>query len=85
MFSLFSGAERSADDAARLRRVERKLDLILTHLGIDDEAASGGVLPDEVRRLADEGRTIEAIKAHRDLLGSGLREAKEAVEAYRRG
>lgn len=31
--------------------------------------------------LAREGRTIEAIKLHRQLTGDGLRQAKDAVDA----
>lgn len=36
---------------------------------------------DEVRALARDGRTVEAIRAHRRATGSGLLEAKQAVEA----
>ena len=79
MFSIFSTTELSAADAARLRRVEHKLDLILEQLGIDADE-----LPTEIRDLADAGRKIEAIKAHRDHYGSGLADAKDAIEAYLR-
>jgi hypothetical protein len=82
MFSLFSSAELSQADATRLRRIEQKLDLILTHLGLEFVASSG--LDDEARRLADAGRKIEAIKAH-EATGAGLADAKEAVEDYLRG
>lgn len=34
-----------------------------------------------VRALMEQGRKIDAIKLHRELTGSGLKEAKEAVEA----
>jgi ribosomal protein L7/L12 len=83
MFSLFSSAELSQADAARLRRIEQKLDLILAHLGLAYEPAS--TLDDEARRLADAGRKIEAIKAYREATGAGLADAKEAVEDYLRG
>ncbi len=82
MFGLFSVGEFSSADAARLRRVERKLDLILEHLGIRYDEAIRGDLPNEVRFLADEGRKIEAIKVHRQLTGSSLVDAKRAVEDY---
>jgi len=83
MFSMFSNMELSPYDAARLRRVEQELDVILRHLGLEyDDPGSRGDLPDEVRRLADDGRKIHAIKAHRELTGSDLRDAKQAVEAY---
>ncbi len=83
MFSLFSPVALSPADAGRLSRIERKLDQILRHLGI--EGAESSALPDEVRHLADEGKKIEAIKAHREAFGSSLTDAKEAVEAYMGG
>ncbi len=82
MFSLISTSEFSPSDAARLRRIERKLDQILRHLGLEIKDPTVVALPDEVRRLADAGRKIEAIKAHREHFGSDLREAKAAVELY---
>jgi ribosomal protein L7/L12 len=81
MLSLFSSMELSAMDAARLRRIERNLELIMKHLGIADPSQVAIDLPHEVRLLASEGRKIEAIKSHRKLCGSDLRQAKEAVEA----
>jgi len=82
MFGLFSVGEFSSADAARLRRIERKLDLIIEHLGIRyDEAVRDG-LSDEVRSLADEGRKIAAIKAYRQSTGASLVEAKRAVDDY---
>ena len=69
-------------DQARLRRVENKLDLLLRHLNIEAPAAAVAGLSEEVCRLADEGKKIEAIARHREQTGTGLREAKDAVEAY---
>lgn len=87
MFAIFSNVEQlSPEQAARLVRIERKLDLILAHLGLAyDDAARPSDLDAETRRLADEGRKIEAIKAHRERTGAGLAAAKDAVEAYLRG
>jgi len=84
MFLFSSSMRLCAADAARLRRVERKLDLVLKHLGIaaEPDPSEPGQWPTEIRQPADEGRKIEAIKAHRELFGSTLVEAKEAVEAY---
>jgi len=84
MFLFSSTMGLSAADAARLRRVERKLDLVLKHFGIaaEPDPSDPAQWPNEIRQPADEGRKIEAIKAHRDLFGSNLREAKEAIEAY---
>jgi hypothetical protein len=71
-------------DEARMRRLEDKVDLIIRHLNIeyhDPRTASG--LSAEVCRLADNPETkIQAIKLHRQQTGLGLKEAKDAVEAY---
>jgi len=63
------------------------LDFILKHLGLEyvDPATPGG-LSEEVKALADDPfRKIAAIKLHREQTGLGLREAKDAVEAYMAG
>ena len=71
-------------DAARLRRLEAKADLILRHLGLEYKGpATPGGLSEEVKALADDpARKIEAIKLLREQTGLGLKEAKDAVEAY---
>jgi hypothetical protein len=69
-------------DRDRLQRVEQKLDLILTHLGIDH------VPPPKSpwQELADDpGYKIAAIKAYREQHDVGLAEAKKAVEDYIQG
>jgi Ribosomal protein L7/L12 C-terminal domain len=71
-------------DAARLARLERKINAILRHLNIEytDPARSEG-LSEEVQRLADDpAKKIQAIKVHRQQTGLGLKEAKDAVEEY---
>jgi len=40
---------------------------------------------EEIRRLIRSGRKIEAIKVFRETFGTGLKEAKDAVEAIERG
>jgi ribosomal protein L7/L12 len=69
---------------ARLARLERKLDAILRHLNVayvDPGSAEG--LSEEVKALAnDPAQKIQAIKLHREQTGLGLREAKDAIEAY---
>ncbi|WP_432157489.1 MULTISPECIES: hypothetical protein [unclassified Streptomyces] len=66
---------RAARVERRLARVERKIDLMLGHLGLE-------AVPrlDEVAALARDGRQIEAIKLYRKLTDAGLKEAKDAVE-----
>lgn len=60
----------------RLAVVERKLDAVLDHLGVE--------VPEphlqKVEALLGQGRTIQAIKAYREATGADLREAKEAVD-----
>lgn len=81
--SLFKPPEFTPAQAARLRRVEQKLDLILKHLRIEyDEPGPGEDLSEQVRALSDRGDKIGAIKMHRQLTGAGLVEAKQEVEAY---
>lgn len=69
----------------RMNRIERKLDLILAHLGISDSAAPPGYPAldyGEIDALLLQGKKIQAIKRYRELLpGTGLAEAKQAVEA----
>jgi ribosomal protein L7/L12 len=74
---------REPSDKAHLRRLEVKLDLLLRHFGIEipDPATAAG-LSAEVRQLANDGKKIQAIKVHREQTGLGLKDAKEAVEAY---
>lgn len=62
----------------RIGVIERKLDLILEHLGIenpDDE------LEAQIRALLGAGRKIEAIKLYREHTGADLKSAKDAVES----
>ena len=70
-------------DRARLARIERKLDLLLTHLqvAVPDPATAAG-LSEDVRRLAAAGRKMAAIRLHRRQAGVGTRTATAAVEAY---
>jgi ribosomal protein L7/L12 len=80
---LFRNAGFTPGDAARLRRIEQKLDVMLKHLQVVFvEPSPGEDLMEPVRALADRGEKIEAIKRHRELTGAGLAEAKQAVEAY---
>jgi ribosomal protein L7/L12 len=67
----------------RLARVEQKLDLLLTHAGLDYTPPAKAAW----QALADEGpaRKIAAIRAHREETGAGLADAKRAVEDYIEG
>ena len=65
---------------ARLRGIERKLNALLRHQGVDPR--QGLIVSDRVKQLAtDPARKIDAIIAYREETGAGLAEAKEVVEA----
>lgn len=70
----------SSDEAARLRRIERKLDAIMAHLGLAEVDRSG--LSSQAKLYADSGQKIAAIKQHREDTGAGLAEAKQVVDEY---
>ncbi|MFF2099793.1 ribosomal protein L7/L12 [Streptomyces sp. NPDC058202] len=77
MIASFAGLEaRLGRTHRKIERIERQLDLILGHLGIQEEQPS---LP-RVTELLRDGKKIEAIKAYREATGAGLLEAKQAVE-----
>ncbi|MFE7508748.1 hypothetical protein [Promicromonospora sp. NPDC057488] len=65
-----------------VERVERKLDLVIKHLGIEGPVAEG-ISPEalaEIDRCIWSDRRIEAIKLYREETGQGLLEAKEWVD-----
>lgn len=64
------------EQSQRLKRIERKVDLLLRHLQLDSDQ---GVDP-KVLELMQAGRKIEAIKLYREQTGVGLKEAKDYVE-----
>jgi ribosomal protein L7/L12 len=63
--------------AAISSRLERKLDVLLRHSGVD----LARVAAEEATTLNRAGKKIEAIKAYRELTGCGLAEAKAKVES----
>jgi hypothetical protein len=69
------------DTAARIGRIERKLNLLIRHSGID--SLQGMPVSERVKQIAsDPARKIEAIKVYREETGASLKEAKDAVEAF---
>ena len=71
-----SGLSRgTATQEMRLVILERKINLILDHLGIKDDVQAGSV-----QELILRGQKIHAIKLYRELNGVGLKEAKEVVD-----
>ena len=71
-----SAAQERARAASRLAAVERKLDLVIGHLGIVGLPAEE---PDVVLHL-ERGERIKAIKIYRERTGVGLAEAKKVVD-----
>jgi len=73
------GASFAARQKLDLRRVERKLDALFKHHGVE-------LLSPEVQLLAkDPGKAISAIKLHREQNpGLGLADAKREVEDFAR-
>ncbi len=66
-------------DRSRLFRVEQKVDLIMTELGLKYTPPA----EENWQALAnDPARKIAAIKAYREQHGVGLKDAKDAVERY---
>ncbi len=57
-------------------RLERKVDLILSHLGLDPNQG----MDDKIVELVKSGEKIQAIKLYREQTGAGLKEAKNYVE-----
>lgn len=68
---------RTAGQAARLARLERKVDAILKHSGIEFMDGVDSRIVD----LLASGQKIKAIKLYREQTGVGLKEAKEYVES----
>jgi ribosomal protein L7/L12 len=67
-------ASERRSSAIQLAALQRKLDLVVEHLGIaaPEEA--------EVVRHLENGRTIEAVRTYRKQTGLSLVEAKQAVD-----
>jgi ribosomal protein L7/L12 len=77
--SSFTSARTPSLDK-RLARIERQLGLIMQRLEIDEPASD---MPGVVAEL-EQGRKIQAIKIYREQTGTGLAEAKAAVETIAR-
>ncbi len=75
IFSL-SRSATGGDLDWQIARLERKVDLILTHLGIGHDEH----VPELVVNLAREGRTVEAIREYVRLTGASESVARREVE-----
>lgn len=64
----------------RVKQLESQVEFLYKHLGVTYISEPG---PDDDPRIIEQlkkGNMLEAIKIHRELTGSGLAEAKMAVE-----
>jgi hypothetical protein len=79
---VFAGAwlQQRRDVAVRLGSIQRKLDLVMDHLGIADAAPEYS----EVVGHLEKGRLIDAVRAYRRRTGAPLLEAKQAVDRIAR-
>ncbi len=72
------------DNRQRILDLERKVEFLLLELGLREKAEmyahEQGPNLAEVFALVRQNRKIEAIKLYRQLTGTGLREAKAAVD-----
>ncbi|MEU8482627.1 ribosomal protein L7/L12 [Streptomyces sp. NPDC048641] len=75
--SLSSPSGKIVSVERRLARLEQKVDLLLSHLGVEGPQIPG---MERVHELIRQGKKIEAIKVYRQLTGEGLKESKDAVE-----
>lgn len=64
----------------RVMELEQTVERLARHVGRPDLVSSGPQVSETVRRLAMEGKTIQAIKQLREETGLGLRAAKETVD-----
>jgi ribosomal protein L7/L12 len=67
----------SVANGSKTSRLERKVDLILKHLGLDPNQG----VDEKIMELMKAGQKIEAIKLYREQTGVGLKEAKDYVES----
>ncbi len=74
LLSMFRNSSSVANGNSRL---ERKVDLILKHLGIDPNQG----VDEKIMELMKAGQKIEAIKIYREQTGVGLKQAKDYVES----
>lgn len=78
---MFGNSNRITALESRILMLEKRLDHLLTQLGVPQEEFEEATGMDEVRALKDSGQTIQAIKRLRELQpGMGLAAAKDIVD-----
>jgi ribosomal protein L7/L12 len=71
-----AGRRETERQMRRLALVERKLDAVLDHLGIEVSQRH----LEQVEALVAQGKTVQAIRAYREATGADLLEAKQTVD-----
>ena len=69
-----------ADARYRITMLERKVNLLIKHFGLEAEVDTAPVGFEDIVALLNRGDKIGAIKLYRDKTGAGLADAKKAVE-----
>ncbi|WP_426511244.1 hypothetical protein ACPPVO_11835 [Dactylosporangium sp. McL0621] len=74
-----------ADHSMRLARLERQVNFLYRHFGLDPQLADAfpgtAAMPPQFTEALRQNNLIAAIKIYRQVTGVGLAEAKAAVEA----
>ncbi|MFI5485091.1 hypothetical protein [Micromonospora echinaurantiaca] len=78
LIALLARTPQQSHTAYRLGQIERRLQLVMDHLGVQDP----NPVPVEVREHLARGDKIKAIATYRKLTGADLRTAKAAVESF---
>ena len=68
-------SRQRSETAARLRRLEAKVDQLLADAGLDADLDLASV-----RELVAAGETVRAVRAYRQITGASLVAANEAVD-----
>jgi hypothetical protein len=67
--------------ARRVRLLEKKIDMIMEHLGLEfDDDEVGGSIDPNILEAIRHGNKIEAIRIYREQTGFGLKEAKDVID-----
>ena len=76
-----SDSERLIALQYKVAELERKLDFVLNHLNLRYTENALSLADSEAAKYLRQGNKIEAIKAYRAVTNTGLKEAKDAVDA----
>lgn len=64
----------------RVALLERKVAFLLRETGLELKEASTAPPDDDLRELIDRGNLLAAIALYRERFGTGLKEAKDAID-----